>query len=150
MNSLLIKNSTRTQVDEKVLLYFFEFLKNKLKINKNYWVAVYLVGEKKITFLKDKFFGIRQKTDVIAFPLLGNFVENEEEKNLLGEIFICLRVAQKQAKLNNNSFLEELLFLFAHGILHLLGFDDRNSKDQEKMLELQKKLVNSFLEKNKI
>lgn len=147
---MVIKNFTSIQVEEEILEEFFVFVKKKLKLKNSFWVNLYLVGEKKIISLKEKFFGIKQKTDVIAFPLLVDFVEDDKEKNLLGEIFICLPIVKKQAKLNKKIFLEELLFVFAHGVLHLLGFQDQTPASRSEMFDLQENLVNSFLEKNKI
>lgn len=55
---------------------------------------------------------------------------NEEEADeegaapfLLGDVVICKEVALKQAKEQGHSEERELVFLFAHGLFHILGYD---------------------------
>jgi probable rRNA maturation factor len=38
----------------------------------------------------------------------------------------------------------ELIFLFAHGVLHLLGYDHETEKDAEKMFDLQKQVIKTY------
>ena len=81
--------------------------------------------------LKKKFFGVNHYTDVIAFRL------NEyEEKNVEGEIYISLPRAKENANKFNQSFYKELGRLIIHGGLHLLGYKDDTKKNK---LEMEKK-----------
>ena len=81
--------------------------------------------------LKKKFFGLNHYTDVIAFRL------NEyEEKNVEGEIYISLPRAKENANKFNQSFYKELGRLIIHGGLHLLGYKDDTKKNK---LEMKKK-----------
>ena len=81
--------------------------------------------------LKKKFFGLNHYTDVIAFRL------NEyEEKNVEGEIYISLPRAKENASKFNQSFYKELGRLIIHGGLHLLGYKDDTKKNK---LEMEKK-----------
>jgi rRNA maturation RNase YbeY len=62
-------------------------------------------------------------TDVITFDNSSSSLVIE------GDIFISLdRVNENAAKLNID-FIEELLRVMAHGLLHLLGFDDHSLAD---------------------
>lgn len=86
-----------------------------------------------------------QPTDVITFAL---FADSDEDMRILsgdeialGEIIISVERIQSQAKENNKTFLEELYFILAHGILHLFGYTHNDEVSLEKMLELQKRLV---------
>ena len=81
--------------------------------------------------LKKKFFGLNHYTDVIAFRL------NEyDEKNVEGEIYISLPRAKENANRFNESFYKELGRLIIHGGLHLLGYKDDTKKNK---LEMKKK-----------
>ena len=81
--------------------------------------------------LKKKFFGLNHYTDVIAFRL------NEyDEKNVEGEIYISLPRAKENANKFNQSFYKELGRLIIHGGLHLLGYKDDTKKNK---LEMEKK-----------
>ena len=41
-----------------------------------------------------------------------------------------------------------MIFLFIHGLLHLLGFDHMTKKEEEIMFPLQKEILNFYKEKN--
>ena len=64
----------------------------------------------------------------------------------LGEICIAPEVARKEAEVFGHAPDQHHLFLFVHGLLHLLGYDHERSKKEEKeMFALQQKIMNSFL-----
>ena len=87
--------------------------------------------------LKKKFFGLNHYTDVIAFRL------NEyDEKNVEGEIYISIPRAKENANKFNQSFYKELGRLIIHGGLHLLGYKDDTKNNK---LEMEKK-ENLYLE----
>ncbi|MDR0854836.1 MAG: GTPase Era [Christensenellaceae bacterium] len=52
---------------------------------------------------------------------------------MLGEIVICLTVAQAQAKEYGHSFEREVAFLAIHGLLHLLGYDHETEAEEKLM-----------------
>jgi rRNA maturation RNase YbeY len=65
-------------------------------------------------------------TDVITFDY--------GEKNLVsGDIFISLDRIRDNSKEYNVSFDVELNRVLIHGVLHLLGYEDKNSKSKEMM-----------------
>ena len=81
--------------------------------------------------LKKKFFDLNHYTDVISFRL------NEyDEKNVEGEIYISLPRAKENANKFDQSFNKELGRLIIHGGLHLLGYKDDTKKNK---LEMKKK-----------
>lgn len=79
-------------------------------------------GEVSITFCSDKFMkklnykyrGKNKSTDVLSFNL--------DDKKILGDIYISIPDARKQAKEYNVQLEDELKRLAVHGILHVLGF----------------------------
>jgi probable rRNA maturation factor len=75
-------------------------------------------------------------TDVLAFPL---------GTDLLGEVVISAPCARRQARLRSISVEEELLRYVAHGILHLLGYDDHRPKDRRRMWSRQEREVRRIL-----
>ena len=46
-----------------------------------------------------------------------------------------------QAREYGHSEKREFVFLFVHGLLHLLGYDHMNPEDEKEMFDLQKKIV---------
>lgn len=86
--------------------------------------------------LKYEFFQIDKPTDVIAFRL------NEyEDKNIEGEIYICLSVAKENAEYFHEPYEKEVARLIIHGGLHLIGYDDDTDKNRDKMRNLENKYL---------
>ena len=86
----------------------------------------------------------RQKnisTDVLSF----NY-ENSSN-NILGEILISMNYCKKNILKNKNSLSKEVIILSIHGILHLLGYDHDNLKNEKIMFELQEKLYSEYRSK---
>lgn len=69
-------------------------------------------------------------TDVISFPL---------HSDLLGELVISAEYAAREAAKRGIPVEEELLRYVAHGILHLLGYDDHRPSDRARMWARQER-----------
>ncbi len=75
------------------------------------------------TYLKHDYF-----TDVITF----DYCENEI---LSGDIFISIDRIKENAKLYNVSFNQELHRVMIHGLLHLVGYNDKTDEEQKEMTD---------------
>lgn len=123
-----------------------------LKIKTNYEVDVNLVNDEEIHQINRDYRNVDRITDVISFAfnddgsLLG-MIKDEEIPHLLGEIFICIPQALRQAKEIGNSDERELSFLFVHGLLHLLGYDHMKEEDAKIMFPLQDQILNKVKER---
>ena len=82
--------------------------------------------------LNKNFLGHNGTTDVLAFDL-----DDGEREELLGEVYVNLQQARKQAKDFKIKYNEEVERLTVHGILHLLGYDDKGAKSRREMWERQ-------------
>ena len=82
-------------------------------------------------FLKHDF-----ATDVISFPL---------DSDLLGELVISAEYAVSEAAKRKIPVEEELLRYVAHGILHLLGYDDHRPSDKARMWARQERELRKIL-----
>ncbi len=82
-------------------------------------------------FLKHDF-----ATDVISFPL---------GTDLLGELVISAEFAVGEAAKRRIPVEEELLRYVAHGILHLLGYDDHRPADRTAMWKRQERELSRVL-----
>lgn len=121
--------------------YYQKTLKT-LKINDNYVLSLIIVGPRKIKTINRDYRNIDKVTDVISFALLDSGEELQYEKEIeLGDIFINRDRVLSQAKEYKHSVKREFVFLFVHGLLHLLGYDHMNPKDEKIMFNLQKKIV---------
>lgn len=84
---------------------------------------------KKIRELNKHYRKKNKATDVLSFPF--------DDIDLLGEIYISLEMAKKQAKEFKVSLKEEIVRLFVHGLLHLIGYDHNKKNDKELMQMLE-------------
>lgn len=91
-----------------------------------------LISAEQMSELCTRFLGKNGPTDVLSFPASNEFNIPELE-NAMGEIAICLEVAQTQANTLGHSLPEEIGVLVAHGLLHLLGLDHDKNEDEARM-----------------
>ena len=116
--------------------------KNKLYKRNTLICSLLLSGSKEIKKLNKKFRKKNKSTDVLSFPFfekkqLKTKIRKEKEV-YLGDIIINL--SQVRNKNNKVKFKKELIKLWIHGLLHLLGYDH---KSDTKYLQMQK-LENKF------
>lgn len=71
-----------------------------------------------------------QPTDVLSFSYRDQRVGTSD---IIGEIFICIPVARKQAKRFKHSFEDEVCLLAVHGLLHIMGFNHHTKEQARKM-----------------
>ena len=121
--------------------YYLKTLKT-LEMEDNYAVSLIICGPVTIKRINREYRGIDRVTDVISFALLDNDETVEYEDVIeLGDIFINRDRVYSQAHDYEHSIKREFVFLFVHGLLHLLGYDHMNAEDEKRMFALQKKIV---------
>jgi len=113
--------------------------------------GVYLTDDEGIREKNLMFRKIDSATDVLSFPLLeannGKLSysdadwDMENDCVILGDIIISMDRISSQARDYGHSEERELAFLVCHGMLHLLGYDHEGTKDEKKMLYLQKEIL---------
>ena len=97
------------------------------------------VSSRTMKKLNSDFRGINSSTDILSFeqPMISSI----KGLCILGDLVICTTVMQKQAKKNKIKLEHEFSILLVHGILHLLGFDHENAKQEQKMHKLEKQVL---------
>jgi probable rRNA maturation factor len=78
------------------------------------------------------------ETDVITF----NY--SKTIKEIDGEILISFEEADKNAKKYKVTYRKELCRLVIHGMLHLLNFDDKDTKSKKIMKQMENELINRY------
>ena len=101
-------------------------------------ISVSIVDNEEIREINRQFRSIDRATDVLSFPMLtfaeGEEAEvNENDEIVLGDIIISLERAKEQAEEYGHSYERELLYLFVHSILHLLGYDHMEEEEKRQM-----------------
>jgi len=104
-------------------------------------LSVTLVSDEAITGLNRQYLGRDRTTDVIAFSL-------GEDEAPLGDVYVCMDQARRQAADEGVSLQEELVRLLIHGALHVLGHDHPEGPDrmQSPMFVLQERIVVEVLQ----
>lgn len=88
-------------------------------------LAVILVDNRRMSRLHDQFMGLPGPTDVLSFAT----DLDRRGQPISGEIYVCVPEASQQAKARKLPLRLELLLYAIHGMLHLLGRDDRTERD---------------------
>ncbi|MFQ5898965.1 MAG: rRNA maturation RNase YbeY [Candidatus Methylomirabilia bacterium] len=101
-------------------------------------VHLTFVTDARITKLNKQHRGVRERTDVLAFPL-----EGPGPSRLLGEVIISAERARRQARRLGVPLALELSLLVVHGLLHLVGYDDREPLEARLMHERARALLAS-------
>ena len=115
---------------------------NVLKMEDNYVLSLIICGPVTIRKINREYRNIDAVTDVISFALLDSEDAVEYEDRVeLGDIFINRNRVLSQAEEYTHSVKREFVFLFVHGLLHLLGYDHMNEEEEKIMFDLQKKIV---------
>lgn len=142
-------NETKKRVTKKNLMALtdktYKVLKkhvDKLLDGKPGQMDCIIVDDKMITEMNKEYRGKEGPTDVITFAYLEVAdLKQAEEGLIVGDIFISVDTAAKQAKEKGHSLTKELEILYVHGMLHALGFDHRNDKEEKEMEKWAKKIL---------
>jgi len=88
-------------------------------------VEVVLADEATVRDLNRLYRGRDEPADVLSFAAMEGeaFLRAPDEAPSLGEVVICLPLAQSQASDAGRAIAGELAHLLTHGLLHLLGYD---------------------------
>lgn len=141
----------RTSQDMTFLQPYYEKImesaERRLHLRKHHSVSVTFVRSRTIHTINRDYRGIDRPTDVITFAAGDERTgfETPEELMDLGDIFINIDYAARQAREYGHSYERELCFLFTHGLLHCLGYDHMNPEDEKKMFDLQDRILDPII-----
>ena len=127
---ILLDNITDTEIELEKL----ENIYNYLNITKD--IELIITNDNKMQEYNREHRGVDKATDVLSFPL-------EDIPHMpLGTIIISADKTKEIAYNLNHSVEDELILLFIHGVLHLLGYD--HEVDGGEMREKEKSLIEYF------
>ncbi len=78
-------------------------------------------------------------TDIISFDL-----SQPNDSFLLSDIYISIDRVRENAATHQCSFKQELHRVVFHGILHLLGYKDKEPKHAQQMRQLENQWLNAY------
>lgn len=106
-------------------------------------VSVTLLGDEEIVELNRRYLAHDWIPDVLSFPL------HEPDEPTLGDVYVGLDQARRQAREIGVPLEEELVRLVVHGILHVLGYDHPETpegRDGSEHYRRQEALVRRIME----
>jgi rRNA maturation RNase YbeY len=112
-------------------------------------LSILVVDDQQIAKLNLTYLNRKGPTNVIAFPMReGQF--NDITPNLLGDVVISLETAQSEANAARTSLQNRFNELLIHGILHLLGYDHEQTREEAERMQEKSTSLLAMLEKAKI
>lgn len=147
--NLLIANDTNEDLDldlirKKAEKTIREVLRVE-NISENAEVSLSIVDKETIHKLNKEYRNVDRETDVLSFPLDEEGFDNEGNPLiLLGDIVICLDVAEDQAADFGHSLEREIMYLICHSTLHLLGYDHIEEDDKKVMRSKEKEVMKNL------
>ena len=105
-------------------------------------LSVTYVGAEEIQQLNRDYRNVDKVTDVLSFPLYESLAEFPEEGEIaLGDVVINCEKAKEQALEYGHSYEREIVYLFTHSVLHLLGYDHEESEDKKEMRKREEEIM---------
>jgi len=142
-----VNNESGVEVDEGSLVALGRFVLDRLRIHPLAELSIVLFDEQAMEHYHVTYMELPGPTDVMAFPMdemRAPRDDEEPEPGLLGDVFLCPAVAERQARDAGHSTEDELHLLLVHGILHLLGHDHAEPEEKAVMFGLQGELLQGW------
>ncbi len=114
-------------------------------------VSLVIADDETVHHLNLEYRGLDETTDVLAFPLwtsaenagldAGGFYLPPGETAPVGEIVISYPQAARQAREGKRPLRAEMALLIVHGVLHLLGYDHADPRQESHMWARQDEVL---------
>lgn len=125
------------------------------------YINILVTDDKNMADYHQQYSGIAGTTDVLTFDMGTTTWRKQDDRNagkdhgleapatvesrgqntVEGDIIICIDQARRQAEKRTHEVRLEVLLYAVHGLLHLLGEDDHNDQDYQKMHRREDKLL---------
>ncbi|MGI6765808.1 MAG: rRNA maturation RNase YbeY [Lentihominibacter sp.] len=103
-------------------------------------ISLSFVSAEEIRELNRYYRGMDSVTDVLSFPM---YDDNDvfEEELILGDVVICMDRVREQAAELGHSEEREVVYLFTHSVLHLIGYDHISAEDKREMRQREEEVM---------
>jgi probable rRNA maturation factor len=142
-----VDNSSNFSIDEVNVKNYVKQMLQILKVNTKSDVSILFVNEDEMTKQHVRWMNEPGPTDVMSFPMDDIVLQDSKlrkKQAILGDIIICPGVALKDSKKQGINPAYHLVFLLAHGILHLLGQDHQEASQRVVMQKREQGIMNSL------
>ena len=108
-------------------------------------LSIVLTDNRHLRDLNRQYLGHDFHTDVISFPLEDpEWSNGSANGGLNGEIIASAELAVQRARSLHGDPRAELMLYIVHGLLHLMGYDDRTPHDAKRMHDREDELLEGF------
>ena len=128
-------------VDLEALMAFAERALDAAGIPASHSLSIGLVERETIADLKGRYYGERRVTDVLSFPMDPLDAPGPAS---LGDVVICVAVAERHARGLGLPLQRELEILVVHGILHLAGRDHADPATEIAMAAEERRILSTI------
>lgn len=140
-SSLTITNNSSFEINGDNLSKLTELIVNEecdeSSSEMDFRLNLMLVERDEIRQLNRKYRGVDARTDVLSFSDAVN------ESIITGDIIIDIEVARAQK--GSMTLDQEIISLFIHGLLHVLGYDHQNREARSRMQAKEKYYKEEYL-----
>jgi probable rRNA maturation factor len=142
-----VEEEFRGLVDEDWARRMAQTVLNAEGVVPPYEVSLVFTDSETVKQLNRNYRGVDEPTDVLAFYMLpqkgsdSSFALPPDGVTRLGEVIISYPQAVEQAREQGHATEKELALLVIHGILHLLGYDHEEAKEEIKMRRRERELL---------
>jgi len=105
-------------------------------------LSIVITDEDTIRDLNEQHRSMDEPTDVLSFP--ADYFDPDLDRRYIGDVLISFPIARAQSEDQDHGVGEELQLLVVHGVLHLLGYDHMENRDQEEMAHLQRRILTTL------
>ena len=103
-------------------------------------VDVAVVTSREISSLNRRYLNHTGPTDVISFDL-----SDSSDDGIRAQIVVCGELAVREGRIRRHGPQRELMLYIVHGLLHLMGFNDKTPTQSTTMHAREEKLLAKFL-----
>lgn len=104
-----------------------------------------MTGDEGIRSLNRDYREVDRPTDVLSFPLAdSDALADPSRPVFLGEIYISIETARRQARAARRPYPREVAHLVLHGLLHLLGHDHATPAERRRMAAEEARLLRAL------
>lgn len=96
-------------------------------------ISLSLVDDKNIKEINREYLGRDKPTNVISFGMQEGEWQDIQPA-VLGDIVISVETAYRDSLVGNIVVDDEILFLFIHGLLHLIGYDHKDGVEEHAVM----------------